>query len=191
MGLACVVSSVFAADEVVLLRGKPSAEQILDVLAAPSEAAGNDGAPNHRGSRRTRGISLNASAEEGGSEAPVRQQAASPRKLDLQILFAVNSDQLTREGSEVLDQLGTALDSERMNYVKSITFEGHTDITGSAEHNQDLSRRRAERVRAYLTSRFGANGREIYAVGKGARELADPSRPRDGINRRVRIIVEG
>jgi outer membrane protein OmpA-like peptidoglycan-associated protein len=202
VGLACLASAAFAADDVVLLRGKPTKEQILDVLAAPpmgDEALGNDGAPNRRRVMRTRGLSLNAAgsatAATDASKAEFAQQAVSPvaaeRKLDLQILFALNSDQLTREGLEVLDQLGAALGSERLNYVKSITFEGHTDVSGSAEYNQDLSRRRAERVRAYLTSRFGANGREIHAVGKGSRELADPSRPADGINRRVRIIVEG
>ena len=143
---------------------------------------------------RRRGISLNPGFSENGKDgAPASAQRAAPpaeRKLDLQIIFAFDSDRLTPEGMEVLDQLGEALGSEQLDYVRRITLEGHTDATGAAAYNQDLSHRRAERARDYL-SRFATDGRTIRAIGKGAREPADPANPEAAINRRVRIIVDG
>jgi flagellar motor protein MotB len=41
-----------------------------------------------------------------------------------------------------------------------------------------------------LAQRHRINPTAIQAVGKGATELADPSNPADGVNRRVRVIVE-
>jgi outer membrane protein OmpA-like peptidoglycan-associated protein len=196
-GLACALSlPAFAEDRVILLRGKPSKEQILDVLAAPPDPDAAVGEmPAQRRALRRRGISLNPTPE--ASQEPIEAQAAQQvtqhveRKLDLQILFAFDSDRLTREGMEVLDQLGAALGSERLSYVKNITLEGHTDSVGSSAYNLELSRRRAESVRNYLSSRFGTGGRDLHAVGKGAREPADPVNPESAINRRVRIIVDG
>jgi outer membrane protein OmpA-like peptidoglycan-associated protein len=196
--LVCAIApATFAGDDVILLRGKPSREQILEALSAPPvEGDAASAAPNsHPGNRvlRRRGLSLNpaASAEAPAAEAAQQAIRSMERKLDLQILFAFNSDRLTREGMDVLDQLGAALDSEQLDYVKRITLEGHTDSVGSTAYNQELSRRRAESVRHYLATHFGTGGRDMRAVGKGARELADPVNPEDAINRRVRIIVDG
>jgi outer membrane protein OmpA-like peptidoglycan-associated protein len=200
VALVCAASwPAFAGEDVILLRGKPTTEQILEVLAAPQnpDAASAGEMPAQRRVLRRRGISLNPAVP----QEPIETQAARQverqtalrveRKLDLQILFAFDSDRLTREGMEVLDQLGTALDSDRLNHVRNVTLEGHTDSTGSAAYNLDLSRRRAESVRNYLSSRFGTGGRGFYAVGKGAREPADLNDPGGAINRRVRIIVDG
>jgi OOP family OmpA-OmpF porin len=47
---------------------------------------------------------------------------------------------------------------------------GHTDPIGSLKHNQGLSVRRAEAVKAYLVSK-GIEPNRIYTEGKGPSQL--------------------
>jgi outer membrane protein OmpA-like peptidoglycan-associated protein len=71
-----------------------------------------------------------------------------------------------------------------------IEIEGHTDNTGSAAMNQQLSENRAMAVASYLASRGVARDR-MYAVGYGmTRPIADNSTAEGRArNRRVEIIV--
>lgn len=72
----------------------------------------------------------------------------------------------------------------------TITIEGHTDSRGSTESNLELSRKRAESVRAYLESK-GVPKDQLKAVGVGeARPIADNDTVEGrAMNRRVEIIV--
>jgi OOP family OmpA-OmpF porin len=70
--------------------------------------------------------------------------------------------------------------------------EGHTDSTGTPEHNLALSERRAEAVRGFLLQQPALEGRQIVARGYGATRPAAPNdtdanRQR---NRRVEIVVD-
>jgi outer membrane protein OmpA-like peptidoglycan-associated protein len=64
---------------------------------------------------------------------------------------------------------------------------GHTDAKGGDDYNLRLSQKRAESVRLYLISAHQIEAGRLTAEGRGRRELKDPSRPEDGINRRVQI----
>lgn len=60
--------------------------------------------------------------------------------------------------------------------VQSFKFEvsGHTDSTGNAEHNKELSARRAERIKKELVAKGISEG-EIVTVGLGSdRPLVKP-----------------
>jgi outer membrane protein OmpA-like peptidoglycan-associated protein len=48
-----------------------------------------------------------------------------------------------------------------------ITIEGHTDSTASAQHNQELSERRAKAVSQYLAN-AAVSADRLNAVGYGA-----------------------
>lgn len=67
---------------------------------------------------------------------------------------------------------------------------GHTDSTGSASYNKDLSVRRARNVRAILVD-AGAGGGRISAVGRGERQPVASNATAAGRqqNRRVEIII--
>ncbi len=72
-----------------------------------------------------------------------------------------------------------------------VTIEGHTDNTGNADHNLDLSGRRAESVRNFLVSN-GTDGARIASQGYGqTRPIAD-NRTAEGKqkNRRVEAVLE-
>ena len=79
------------------------------------------------------------------------------------VLFATGQANLQPGAMRVVDQLGTFMGK----YPDArITVEGHTDSMGSDSYNLDLSQRRADAVRAAVTSR-GVDGTRIIARGLG------------------------
>lgn len=123
--------------------------------------------------------------------APTMPAAEAP-SISLNVLFAVNSTDLTPQARRVLDELGRALTSADLSPYR-FRIEGHTDTTGNAAYNLALSERRAAAVRDYLTQRFGISGTRLDTVGLGQTQLAVPTgdnvnEPR---NRRVHIVNIG
>jgi peptidoglycan-associated lipoprotein len=74
-----------------------------------------------------------------------------------------------------------------------ITVEGFADPAGAARYNQQLSARRAESVKAYLTSQ-GLDGSLLKTVGYGENRQVVPGAQRDDQgadqNRRVVFVIE-
>lgn len=72
----------------------------------------------------------------------------------------------------------------------SVTVSGYTDNTGSAEHNQDLSERRAKSVADYLISQ-GASPNRFFTRGYGERNPVASNASSSGRaqNRRVEITL--
>lgn len=170
------------ADDIGMLRGKPSKDQIIQALS------GHDRNDEASPRIRTRGLAIGNAAATQEAAAPAAP--AGPRALDLEIQFDYNSHKLTQDGADVLDQLGAALQSEELRSAKRIVLEGHTDAKGSVTYNRLLSLRRAQSVKQYLASNHRIPNSKLKSVGKGSTEPADPSNPEDGINRRVRVILE-
>ena len=114
-----------------------------------------------------------------------RNLEPQPRSLDLVIQFEFDSAKLKSESKPLLDNLSTALKSDRL---KSIQFkvEGHTDAKGKEAYNQALSLKRANAVVEYMTQQ-GIEAERLKAEGKGFAELLMPEKPLAMENRRVRI----
>src|SRR5215213_10065533 len=66
------------------------------------------------------------------------------------VLFDVDSATLDSDGRATLEDVAGVVDEYKKT---AVVVQGHTDSTGSEEHNQELSERRADAVRAYLVSR--------------------------------------
>jgi Outer membrane protein and related peptidoglycan-associated (lipo)proteins len=183
LGVFTLATSAFA-QEVKSLRGKPSRDQILEALT-PNSAPANP-------SFRTRGLSVGNPDAAKSAPAPAQAAADAPsqaRALDLEIKFEFNSDQLTGDGKDVLDQLGEALKSDALAGAKSIVLEGHADAKGSPAYNRVLSLKRAQSAKNFIASKHGIPEGKLKAVGKGSSEPIDPKNPEDAVNRRVRVIV--
>ena len=73
-----------------------------------------------------------------------------------------------------------------------IEIEGHADSTGSEEHNQRLSERRAQSVRSYFNQQ-GVTTPIVGAVGFGESRPVATNGTAEGRqqNRRVEVIVSG
>jgi outer membrane protein OmpA-like peptidoglycan-associated protein len=88
----------------------------------------------------------------------------------INVLFETNSATLAGDQHEELDRLVAALNSTP---TLSAIIEGHTDSAGTAEHNQDLSERRAATVADYLAS-HGISTNRLHTRGFGElRPIAD------------------
>lgn len=108
-------------------------------------------------------------------------------KFDSGLLFDVNKTDIKPAAQTNLQGLATSL---RNNPQTNILIVGHTDNTGTADYNQDLSVRRAEAVKAYINA-DGIDPARLSVSGKGETEpIADNSTP-DGRakNRRVEIVI--
>ncbi|ADE15858.1 OmpA/MotB domain protein [Nitrosococcus halophilus Nc 4] len=105
------------------------------------------------------------------------------------ILFEVDRAELTPGGMQNLFRLVTFL---KEYPDREVVIEGHTDSTGSAVYNQELSQRRADSVYKFLMNN-GISPERIVARGYGE---AYPVAPNDTAagrqrNRRVEIVILG
>ncbi|MCR9255837.1 MAG: OmpA family protein [Alphaproteobacteria bacterium] len=127
------------------------------------------------------------------AEAQTQQQAAAPAPscqegaLALQIAFEFDSYELTPEAIATVAQLAGAMNSAQLSNC-SFVIEGHTDALGGAAYNQQLSDKRAKAVRDLLTA-LKIDQTRLAAIGRGMAEPYDPTKPADGINRRVEFHI--
>jgi len=69
-----------------------------------------------------------------------------------EIRFAFNSAEILPESAAALREIADVL---RRQSDLELIVEGHTDNVGGAEHNLDLSRRRADAVKLWLVDEAG------------------------------------
>jgi outer membrane protein OmpA-like peptidoglycan-associated protein len=107
-------------------------------------------------------------------------------KIDLEINFDYNSANISAKSLSSVQALGRALSNPDL---KGSTFivAGHTDAAGGDSYNQDLSERRADSIKRYLTDKFGIAGSDLVTVGYGKTKLKDPANPLAEVNRRVQV----
>lgn len=108
--------------------------------------------------------------------------------FDSDVLFGVDSASLDSDGRATLEDVSSVINQ----YPKTaVIVQGHTDSTGSEEHNQELSDRRASSVRGYLVSR-GVDDDRVAAVGMGEGYPVASNDSESGRqqNRRVDILLK-
>jgi outer membrane protein OmpA-like peptidoglycan-associated protein len=89
------------------------------------------------------------------------------------------------------DQLAPLAEALKISGNREIVVEGHTDSTGSAAKNRDLSQKRAETVREYLISKEVPPD-HVTAEGLGSSQPSDTNATAEGRanNRVVKIVVK-
>lgn len=104
------------------------------------------------------------------------------------VLFDVDSALLAGSARSTLDQVAYVVLEHKKT---ALVVQGHTDSTGSEQHNQNLSERRATAVRNYLIGRGVDSGR-ITAVGygEGFPVASNASESGRRLNRRVDILLK-
>jgi outer membrane protein OmpA-like peptidoglycan-associated protein len=115
------------------------------------------------------------------------EQRGTVITLNGAVLFATGQSTLLPIAADRLREVAKALKETPRG---AVTVEGHTDSVGSPAANEELSRRRAESVRAFLLTE-GVDADRVRAVGLGqSRPIADNKSPEGRANnRRVEIVV--
>lgn len=102
------------------------------------------------------------------------------------VQFGFGKDTLTAEAKEQLDQFVSQNSNAKRYYI---AIEGFTDKTGPTSYNDELSRRRAEHVTAYLITQHDIPVFRVQDIGLGKEKPADEGRNRAARakNRRVEV----
>jgi len=128
---------------------------------------------------------VSALAPARGTRIEAGQPAPTVR---LPILFEFNSAQLRPEGRTLLDKLGVALKTPELDTFR-FSVEGHTDSVGSATYNQQLSMRRADAVKSYLTD-SGVPSERLETDGMGEAQPVAPNDSSQGRQRNRRVEIK-
>lgn len=196
LALIAATGTALAGDVMLYRQGeKPSPQDVARMLRGePAQAADEEeiAAPI-----RTRGIKLLPDVQEAEAKPPrkeieriardpaPRQGQGEPTSFALQVQFPFNSAEIQPDMLEPLDAVaeGIRLAGRQIGIV----IEGHTDASGSAEYNLQLSRRRAESVKNYLVLRHGLPAGSFRVVGKGKFDPLVRENPFAPENRRVQF----
>jgi OOP family OmpA-OmpF porin len=130
----------------------------------------------------------NIRVAEGGRDRVYERLVADGRYATQGILFDTGSATIQPESTPTLKEIARALNQ---NADLRLRIEGHTDNTGSAEANQQLSERRAAAVRDHLVQRESIDASRLESAGMGqTAPVADNATPEGRqTNRRVELVV--
>lgn len=118
----------------------------------------------------------------------MRDSLASDGRVTLYgIGFDSDKDTLRSASTAQIAQIAGLLAQDRQLSVRVV---GHTDATGAASHNQQLSRRRADRIVDALADEHGIVRSRMEAVGVGSAAPIASNDSEEGraLNRRVEIV---
>lgn len=112
-------------------------------------------------------------------------------KFDMPVNFAFNDATVRQQDYTTLDRFAHVVSQY---YPQSkVTIEGFADPAGSSRYNVSLSKRRADAVRDYLSSK-GLTTNQLATIGYGETRLVTPrawgNQPGADLNRRVVFVIE-
>lgn len=165
------------------------------------EIAGRENAANAaRSAAASAGVRA-TEASQRASDAEARNRALQSQLSELQaretdrgivltlgdVLFDVDRTTLKAGARTSLEKLVSFLNE---NPDRNVEIEGHTDSTGSRDHNEELSQARAESVATFLASR-GIGGDRVQTRGLAFDYPVASNDTTAGrqLNRRVEIII--
>lgn len=174
------------------------AEEVADPNAAQADDAGAEAAQGAPRGGKTRGFSFQR-APQSGAQTTTRVASASipatvrpnrPAQVgssDLGLTFMPNSAVLTEAAKARLAKYSSVLSGPKLG-GRRLRIEGHTDSSGSAALNRDLSRRRAQSVADFLIS-SGVDRRRLDVIGYGSARPLQGKPTTAPENRRVMAVL--
>lgn len=108
--------------------------------------------------------------------------------IDNKIHFATDSDEILDDSTELLDHIATLLNNH--SELSTVHVVGHTDATGDADHNQELSEKRAAAVVSALRAREVTQALDSRGAGETQPSCSDDTPECHQENRRVEFLVE-
>ncbi len=116
------------------------------------------------------------------------QKDSPEARIDLNVNFDFDSDQLTASGKKQVAEIAAALSSPSLQTDRFL-LEGHTDSAGSDAYNLDLSTRRALTVSRMLQNEYGVQV-DLITKGYGEARPVATNQTESGraLNRRVSLV---
>jgi outer membrane protein OmpA-like peptidoglycan-associated protein len=113
--------------------------------------------------------------------------ASTGRYVTHGILFDTDSDRIRPDSAAAIQAIAKALQA---GPDLRLLIEGHTDASGNAAHNLELSARRAGAVKAVLVAQFGIDAARLTTAGLGSTKPMGPNDTPQGRaqNRRVELV---
>ncbi len=126
-----------------------------------------------------------AKVDENGCQLTI----AEPVSQTLHVQFANNSAEVPESAKDEIKELSVFMTSYPSTKV---TIEGHSDSSGNANYNQDLSERRAKAIAKSLVEEFGIEDTRVDAKGYGEENPIADNNTAEGRkeNRRVVAVIE-
>ncbi|WP_420396523.1 OmpA family protein [Nioella sp.] len=118
----------------------------------------------------------------------IQGQLETAGMTNLPINFEFDSATLTPQARALVARLAQAIFDAGLS-GRAFEVQGHTDASGAASYNLDLSNRRAQAVIEELVNVHGINRALLTPVGYGETRLINPSSPNAAENRRVEILL--
>ena len=126
-----------------------------------------------------------AKVDETGCYVVLKEEVS----VSLNVNFATNSADVVSASNPDIRKVAEFL---RSYPLTNVVIEGHTDSSGAAAYNKDLSQRRAQSVADILVNDYQINSGRVSAVGYGEEQpLVDNSTAENRAkNRRVTAVVK-
>nr|WP_230991164.1 OmpA family protein [Bathymodiolus platifrons methanotrophic gill symbiont] len=136
-------------------------------------------------------ITASLSAKKDSAQNKLLEMQLSEAERDIllafgDIEFVVGTADLVPGASIGIDLLVTYMEK---NPGKKVTLEGHTDNTGSAKLNKELSQKRADFIRDVLISK-GVSVERITAIGYGQSQPIESNNSPAGRQKNRRIDIK-
>ncbi len=168
-------------------QNQPSSTTIIKKLTpttrslSPADAAKNAEDQKFINTLRQRTRSLSS-----GEREKIADATKDKPSIDLEINFEFNSAQIGARAAAQVNELGKALTDPNLK-GNTFVLAGYADAKGEDTYNQELSERRADAVKRYLSEKFGIPATNLVTVGYGETHLKNPSDPSAAENRRVAV----
>lgn len=185
--LAARTAEADQARQQVAMVNEVADQQATDLAAADANAQRDQALITQQAQQAQQLMALNAQQQE-------QLKALNAKKTERgmvitlgDVLFRTDKSKLSSGGLHNVQKLADFL----KQYPKDkVLIEGHTDSTGSAEHNQTLSTQRADAVRTALTD-MGIGNDRISTRGYGEQypAVSNDTVANRQLNRRVEIIL--
>ncbi len=181
-------------EEDLLKRFQAQQTRGLSITPATSAAAATAGAaaraPEAAATAPAPQRSLNLDA--GSASAEIQKlyvpDVPDDVAVNIRVNFALNSAEILPSEAAKLQAVCRAIQASDIGLFRIF---GHTDASGSASYNLDLSKRRAQSVRGYLIYNCGISPDRLQAYGLGEDFPLRAYNPRAAENRRVEFQVAG
>lgn len=173
-------------------RRAETSQRQADASQQQADASQQQAALSQQQSDMSQQQAQNAEMRSSQLEAQLKELNAKKTERGLvitlgDVLFDTNKAQLKSGATRSLEKLAGFL---KQYPQRQAQVEGYTDNTGSADHNLELSDRRADAVRASLVSMGVSNERiSTHGYGKDSPVASNDTAAGRQLNRRVEIIL--